>query len=848
MTKTFHVDFKATGAGDGSAAKPWRSIPVAQKALRKLRSEGKLDGVDVRVLVRPGVCRVEKPIIFTPADGAPAGSGNTVTWTAEGGRAVISGSRRITNFKPGEINGVPCWRAELPAVRDGWKFTQLFVNNRRRLRAGLPAGGGFYRFTGVPEAEAKKDQGVFFHGAMSACFKPGDVFKFKNLEDVEFVVPDHWYENHLRVKSIDVKKNVVKFITRGFSRFSRDETGLTARYRVNNVREACREAGDWYLDRKEAALYYIPRPGETMGNAIVEAPVADCLLKLDGDMLDDRKHIHGLRFEHFEFRHGEWELPPESPGVRQADIQAPGAIRFTGAEDCALYGCEVHGVAGYGVDIMRGCHGCRVIACSIHDLGAGGVKVGPEQGLAPVWQKELIAAGVDPEHNEYGPVFSGRKDGRKSATTVADCTIHDGGILFYSAIGVWVGDAGGNRIVHNDIFGFNYSGISCGWTWGFAPAQTRDNRIEWNRIHDIGRYLISDMGAVYTLGRQPGTTVSHNFIYGVHSYGYGGWGLYTDEGSSWVRLEGNVVLDTKCSSFHQHYGRENTLCRNLLVEANLEESCRLSRAMTPRPIVFERNVCMFPGEGDVTSLWQSGHGYERAVLDRNAYVARPGNEPVFRHNGKLFSFEEWRKFGFDRHGMTCEGSVSDALGGNPAIRIPKAAQKLTGVTDKMVAKVVSETGPRYRGALPESIDAVQPEPERKRPLVEALLWPWEVEWPEDLERNKGLDKGTVNFARVPEYGQPELGGGASSPVSLTVENRGDAPLKGRYRFRVVPAGAAAKLEGEKTLDVTLGPGERLAWRGRLTSKGAQGHFGVEAVSDNPDMPTVATFFFGPEKK
>ena len=161
--------------------------------------------------------------------------------------------------------------------------------------------------------------------------------------------------------------------------------------------------------------------------------------------------------------------------------------------------------------------------------------------------------------------------------------------LFEVSCGVLIMNASNCEVSHSEIADLTYTGISVGWVWGYADSATHHNRILKNHIHDLGKGVLSDMGGIYLLGRQPGTIVAGNVIHDVKSAHYGGWALYTDEGSSGITLEGNLCYNVSENCYHQHYGSMNTVRGNIFAFPGVS-AIYLTRAEEHLSIVFTSNV------------------------------------------------------------------------------------------------------------------------------------------------------------------------------------------------------------------------------------------------------------------
>ena len=596
--------------------------PIA--TLEAARDAARAAPKPARVVVRAGTYVIEQPLKLDAAD-------SQVVWEAEAGaRPVISGGRRITGWRKAE-NGL--WCADVPAARDGsWRFEQLWVNGARATRARSP-NRGYFHLTGTPPAGA-------FPGIEDAAFQSFTVEKEEyallraipatERPGVLLTVPHAWVAAQCRIQDLSDDALAVRIRGRSHHPFVVYEPDQ--RWWVENFRAALDADGEWFLDAAAGLLWYQPRPGEDMAAAEVVAPVAEQFVVLRG--------ARDVTLRGLTFHHGQYLYPAEGYHDTQAAAGIDGVID---AEDCSgllIDQCEVAHIGRYAVFFRSGCSSSVVSNCHLHDLGAGGVRVGGAD-----WPDEArVCRDIRVDNN----------------------IIQHGGRVHPAACGVLLTHARNCTVSHNDIGDLYYTGVSAGWTWGYGESPSRENHIENNHIHHLGWGYLSDMGGFYALGVAPGTRVTGNHIHHVASNRYGGWGLYTDEGSTDVWMENNLVHDTSDAGFHQHYGFYNRIRNNIFAFGRKAQVHR-SRPEGHTSFLFERNIVVWDPESPLLDggeyNWKlpdapvKGEPRDPVVFRRNLYWRTDGTRPDLL--ARKWTWDEWRKLGRDAGSLFADPLFED---------------------------------------------------------------------------------------------------------------------------------------------------------------------------------------------
>lgn len=537
-------------ANSGTLEAPFLTLARARDEVRTMNAAM---SEDLHVYLRGGVYRLEEPVSFSPEDSGM--NGHRIHYESYPGEtAVLSGSVPVSGWAPheGDIYVASLDRAT--------KLRNLYVNDQRALMASvrIPSQGGF----GTYSVTSGQADWAWMSGSGSDGleYSAGDLPEIAtNKDDLEVVNGTTWNENIVCTRDVTTEGGSrVLWLQQPYGGIAQ-LPGWNAGFSVNgthtifNAYEFLSEPGTFYFDKTAGQLYYIPRPGEDMATAEVEAPSVETLIKIQGNSLSER--VQNLTFRGITFENTDYNLYEVDGSRGKASVQGatvykaygdgnwhntqyeildtfPGVIMVSSASGIEITGSVVKHSGSEGISMINDVVESHITGTVITDIAGSGITVGHPQH---------VYLGDEGTHAAYNAEI----EGICTNNTIENNLLYDISTLpgFGGHSGITAFYTDNLRIEHNQIQLTAYNGVNMGWGWINFPDSTtaRDNSVSYNRFIDTLSRL-HDSGAIYTIGQNPGTQINENYVQGIPPAVSGPtYGLHNDEGSAYITENDNVL-------------------------------------------------------------------------------------------------------------------------------------------------------------------------------------------------------------------------------------------------------------------------------------------------------------------
>ncbi|WP_145926680.1 ricin-type beta-trefoil lectin domain protein [Amycolatopsis orientalis] len=613
----------------GSADRPVATLAKAQELARAAVGE-----TDVVVELADGVHRLAEPLKFTSADSGR--NGHKVTWQASPGATPrVSGGQPVTGWTQHDA-GANIWVAPVPQGADS---RQLYVDGTLAPRASI--------------AISRNDVQITARGMTITNPALNYLATLPQQNRIELESLNSFTDRFSPVQSISGTTVTMQQPAWNNNNWGYDTLakpfaggGLT----LHNSYSFLKNAGQWYLDPQAGRLYYKAAAGQSPVGRDIVLPRLTSLVQMSGTLANP---IRDVTVRDMVFEHTTWLQPGTSAGYANQQSgtfiatahQMPGDFLTSCQSGCRLFEgarnnwgqmpAAVQVSAATGITFTNNTfrHLGQVGLGIGNDANANQSGVGLGASNITVTQNSftnlsgggIVVGGVRPDAHHPSQPAMVTKD-----ITIKNNLVTDVAKDYKDMAGILSTYVTRAVIEHNEVSNLAYDGIDVGWGWGandpggsqdyrnrglydFQPVYTtpttlRETIVRYNVVHGTKKSL-HDGGSLYNLSANPGGSIDHNLVYDNRST----VGLYLDEGSRYVSVAQNVVIDSGVWAF-TNAGSTNNTSDSVFAENWYNTGA--TRVVTGPP---HNNVLR--GNVQVTGVWPAG---ARQVM------AQAGIEPALR--------------------------------------------------------------------------------------------------------------------------------------------------------------------------------------------------------------------------
>ncbi|MFF2433341.1 discoidin domain-containing protein [Streptomyces sp. NPDC058107] len=538
-------------AGSGTARHPFKTLEHARDYVRDVK--GKVHG-DVRVRLMSGTYQLSHTFALTAQDSRSNGH-RVIYEAAPGAQPVISGGKRVTGWTPADSTG-KVYKAKVGDL----DTRQLYVDGELATRA-----------------RSGKNPPGFSKTSTGYTFTDTGISDYKRPSDLEVVSSWGWKLQRCPVQSISGNTMTIQQPCWRNANLQQGQEIQNPTW-LENARELLDAPGEWYLDKGEGEIYYMPEAGQDLSTATVTVPHVQDLVDLNGTKTSPVTHVS---FEGITFSYSTWLAPSSSDGLIEGQAgfrmvgndnpdfdstrlkwqKTPGAVNVSHGHNVGFQGNTFTHLGAVGLNLNTGTQGTDITGNVFRQIAATGIQIGGTDV-------------IDAHPDDPRDITKDTTVDNNLVTKVAD--------QYNGSVGILAGYTDHTVITHNKVYDLPYSGISVGWGWGLTDkggdtnypgnsgvpiwntdTTSRDNKVTDNDISDIMKSQ-ADGGAIYTLSTNPGGVVSGNYIHGVPTPAYGA--VYHDEGSRYWQNTSNAFCDVAYQWLLMNHGMDITATGNFTTQ------------------------------------------------------------------------------------------------------------------------------------------------------------------------------------------------------------------------------------------------------------------------------------------
>ncbi len=597
--------------GDGTRQNPYETL---QKALTKVSEINDYQWGDIVVNVEGGTYTLTETLEINE-DYSGKNGYNVIIRGDDESQTIFSGGIKVNGWNP-VSDGI--WRAPLVGVEYARNlyingYPAVVARSDRHYNTAMKADGtipttvhrdGQFNVLDIPLTEAATglcaETVSNWSGKGFTLSKEELGIEFENPIGMEFVWP-YTFENHITpVTGFAGNKDDVMFYMNSALLEKRATTAFNTgvSFYLQNAKELLDKPGEFYYDKNAGYIYYYPYEYEDMKTADVYVGNVEGMIKVAGSLLDSK--VANITFENLRFSYGANNfiskygyIGSQTDGVLVPFGWSDGKIEYLAqfavdnADNVNIKGCEFSCLGSAAVSFIDSVSNSKIEGNIIRDISGTGIRIGhPTHNR----QREGIEVcrNIDITNNVI--------------RRIAGETFNNCGITVYYEKFI--------NILHNDIENVPYSGMSIGWGWGGGAAyDCSDIDVSYNKVQNVMNTL-HDGGGIYTLGPLKNTKISNNYLkdHGSRSGGM----IYNDQGSAYIEVFNNVVLDAVLS--HSINASNTTATRELKIYDNYSDVGTHSKIKTEQQIDFEEYTIV-SGEGETLNNSTAKTIYQNAGLE-----------------------------------------------------------------------------------------------------------------------------------------------------------------------------------------------------------------------------------------